>query len=135
MTAPVLALQSAIVATLNADAALIMLLGGAKTFEHAPPATNYPWIAFEQLNARDASVSGYVGHEHRLSLICASRQPGTKEALAIAERVAALLQDASLTLSGHRLINLAVTAVEIIRAGKEPLRKARVALRAVTETI
>lgn len=135
MTSPILALQSAIVAALNADATLVSLLGGAKTFEHAPPTTNYPWIAFEQLSARDFSASVYPGHEHRCSLICVSRQPGTKEALAIAERVVEILQDAALSLDGHRLINLQTTNVEIIRAGKEPTRKARVSLRVVTEII
>lgn len=135
MTHPLFALQSAITARLKTDAPLLALLGGAKCYEHAPPATVHPWIAWEQLSARDADTSLSDGHEHRLSLICASRQPGTKEVLTIAARVEELLHGASLTLVGHRLINLVVTAAEIQRAGKEPLRKARISLRAVTEKL
>lgn len=135
MSEPLLALQGAIVAALNGDAVLVALLGGAKTFEHAPPTTAHPWIAFDELRSTTADVSGYETREHRLSLLCVSRQPGTKEALQIAERVIAVLDDAALALTGHRLVNLGVISVEIQRSGKEPLRKARVSLRAVTETI
>ncbi|MBN9061314.1 MAG: hypothetical protein BGP06_15255 [Rhizobiales bacterium 65-9] len=135
MSDPLLALQGAIVATLNGDAALVALLGGEKTFEHAPPGTTHPWIAFEEMRSTTADVSGYATREHRIALLCVSRQPGTREALAIASRVQALLHDATLPLDGHRLINLAVSSVDIMRAAREPLRKARVSLRAVTETI
>lgn len=135
MSEPLLALQGAIVDALKGDATLVALLGGAKIFEHAPPSTTHPWIAFDELRSAKTDVSGYRTREHRLSLLCVSRQPGTKEALAIAERVAAVLDDAPLALAGHRLVNLAAIAVEIIRVGREPLRKARVSLRAVTETI
>ncbi|WP_342358531.1 DUF3168 domain-containing protein [Terrarubrum flagellatum] len=135
MTQPLLALQAAIVATLNGDAELVALLGGAKTYEQAPAATIYPWIAFEEMRARDNSVSDFPGHELRVSLLCVSRQPGSAEALTIAARVVELLDDANLTLDGHRLIHLAATSVDLIRAGKDPVRKARISLRAVTETI
>ncbi len=135
MSESLFALQKAIVAALNADAALVALLGGAKAFEHAPSSTSAPWIAFGDMKTRDLAASGPPLSEHRVTLVCVSRQPGTKEALTIAARVSALLQDAPLALAGHRLVSLAVTGVELAREGKEPVRKARVALRAVAEPI
>jgi hypothetical protein len=132
---PLSALQKALVQSLRADAALAAILGGPKAFEHVPPATDAPWIAFEEMRAKDAGASGKPVHEHRVTLLCATRQPGFKQALAIAERAKALLDDAQLTLDGHRLASLFVLSVELLRVGREPLRKARLTLRAVTETL
>jgi hypothetical protein len=133
MSDALLSLQRAIAAHLNADPVLAALLGGARTFEHVPPQLQPPWIAFEELSARDYGASGVAIHEHRVTLICVSRRPGSREAFAIAARAQELLDDAALPLDGHRLANLRVSAVGLIRAGKEPVRKARLTLRAVTE--
>ena len=135
MSDALLSLQRAIVARLNGDPELVALLGGARTYEHVPASTSHPFIAFESLGARDYPASGAAICEHRIALLCVSREPGTKQALLIAQRAQELLETGLLNLEGHRLANLRTTAIEIVRSGREPLRKARIRLRAVTETM
>jgi hypothetical protein len=135
MSAPLLAIQAALVAHLNGDAGLVALLGGPRVFAQAPAATVAPWIAVEDARRRDYGVSGPAAHEHRLALVCVSREPGAKQALELAERVAVASEAAALAPEGARLVSIAATSIETLRPGRDGLRRARVVLRAVTETL
>ncbi|WP_375449546.1 DUF3168 domain-containing protein [uncultured Devosia sp.] len=103
-------LQGALVAALNADAALVALIGTGAVFD-APPkgrTGSYIVVARHDALARDGDAS--PGHEHRLLLHVWHGQASRKAALAVAERVVAVALGAALSGTG-----LAVTHAEHVR--------------------
>lgn len=132
---PIAALKVALVALLSADAGLTGLLGGAKIHDDVPRGQPAPYVAFAEATARDNGSSSGVGHTCDLTLLVWSRQGGSKEALAIADRIAELSDDAPLLLAGHRLVLLRVTATEVRRQPEKDLTRVAVRLRAITEVI
>lgn len=133
MSHPSYAMQAAMIAALKNDAALTALLGGPHIFESVPANKNPPWVVFDDISVRANDVTGARGHVHRIILDCVSDQPGTRQCSAVAERVSAVLHDASLTLTGQTLVNLSVAEMSLRRSGKKPYRIMAVRLRAVTE--
>ena len=102
-----LALQSAVVAALSANASLTAATGGtARIYDDVPPKTPYPYLAIGQTIERDWSTGTDDGREHTLTLHVWSRTPGRREIHDIAALVRATLHQAALTLDGHRLINI-----------------------------
>ncbi|HEY0919247.1 DUF3168 domain-containing protein [Devosia sp.] len=103
MTHPILALQSTLVPALNADAALMALLGAGDVFD-APPRDRHPpyvVIARHDVLARDGDLA--PGHEHRLLLHAWAAAPSRKAVLAIAERVVAVALAAGLDSAERRV--------------------------------
>ena len=100
------ALHAAIHDTLAADIALTGLVGPDAVFDRAPPRAAFPYITFGPTAAYDWSTGTDRGDGHLLTLHIWSEAHGRKQALAIAERVTALLDDAHLVLAGHRLVLL-----------------------------
>ena len=135
MTSPVLALRAAVRRTLLLDAALLTLLGGEKIHDEAPRTTEPPYVVFGEADARDRSTADSKGHEHRLSLRVTSDQQGDAEALAITGRMADVLENASITIDGHRLVLLAVAAEEMTKPGRDGRRRAVLRLTALTEKL
>ena len=135
MSGAVTALRRAVRARLAADAALSALTAGPKIFDETPRAVEPPYITFGDAQARDLSSTSYPGAEQVLVLQVWSAQGGAREALDIADRVTFLLDDAALTLAGHRLINLRLTAIEITREAEGRFFRAALRLRAVTEAV
>lgn len=133
MTDPILALRVAIHARLSGDAALITLLGGAHIYDEAPRALSGLYVTFGEARARDWSTGGDRGHEHDVALVVWSKPGGGKPALEVAARIAALLDDVSLTPNGHRLVTMRVIAEEARRDDKANLTRVTLRLRAVTE--
>jgi hypothetical protein len=89
MTHPIVAVQTALVLALRADAALSELVGGA--IHDAPPAgTEAPYVVISRHDVvpRDGDLT--PGHEHRVVLAIWSDQPSRRAALEIAERVLAV---------------------------------------------
>ena len=64
-----------------------------------------------------------------------SIQRGLREALDLAARVIALLDDQPLALEGHRLVNLRLVQMETRRELNGRLVRASIRLRAVTEVL
>jgi hypothetical protein len=134
MTSPILALRAAILVRCAADAVLADLLGGTAAIHDEPPPGAVPvYAVFGEAEARDASTSTERAHEQDLAIRIWARPGSAASALAAAERLAELLDDADLTLAGHRLVRLAVTAIETGREGRSNLARALLRLRAVTE--
>lgn len=133
--AAILALREAIVSRLAADAALAGLMGGAVRLHDEPPrGANGIYAAFGEVVGRDWSTGSDRGTEQRLSIHVWSRPGGAKPALAVAARIAALLDDAALVpLGGHRLVNLRVEAAETTRDKASGLVRVALRLRAVSE--
>ncbi|MDJ1159028.1 DUF3168 domain-containing protein [Chelatococcus sp. SYSU_G07232] len=92
-------------------------------------------MVFGDQRLTDRSTASDRGHEQEVTLVIWAKGLGARAALEAAERIRVLLDDAALTLAGHRLVLLAVTRCELKR--DERARAARVALtlRAVTEEL
>ena len=135
MTSPVLALRRAILDQAGADAELIGLMGGALRLHDEPPRAAEPVYAlFGDVTAEDWSTDFSRGHEQWLSLVVWAARGSARTALAVAERFAAILDDAPLTLEGHRLVNLRVTELASTRDKDTQLTRVSLSLRAVKET-
>ncbi len=135
MTHAAFALQKAVFAELSADAELAALVG-ARIYDAAPRAAEFPYVAFGETAERDWGTGSGEGSEHRVTLHAWSRQRGKREALAIAERIVAALHDQALSLDGHLLVNLRREFGEVRRdddGGAEPTWRALLRFRAVTE--
>jgi Protein of unknown function (DUF3168) len=100
------ALQQSIFATLTADTALLALLGAPRLYDDVPQRADFPYLTFGQSVARDWSTGSEDGNEHILTLHVWSQAKGKKEAHEIMGALRTALHDQSLTLLGHRLINL-----------------------------
>src|SRR5688572_15341144 len=125
MSGPILALRAAILARLSADAALAGLMGGAVRLHDEPPRAAEPvYAVFGEAAARDASGDLAEGHEHTAAIVVWAKPGSAKSALEAAERMAALLHDAPLALSGHRLVLIRVAALESDRDEKANLARA-----------
>ena len=133
MSGAVIALRKAVRARLAADPALTALLGGVNIFDETPRAAEPPYITFGDAQTRDLSSTLYAGTEQFLVLQVWSAQGGAREALAIADEAAFMLDDAALTLDGHRLINLRLINLELTREAEGRFFRASLRLRAVTE--
>lgn len=136
MTAsPVLALRRASRAALLADPGLVAALGGPNVFDEAPPRQPPPYVTFGDASSRDWSASLSSGDEQQFVVTVWSGARGVREALDIAARIVALLSDASLTLSGHRLIDLSYVALATRREQHGRFARADVRFRATTEIL
>lgn len=134
MISPILALRAAILERCAGDAALASMLGGPPTVHDEPPPGAVPvYAVFGEAEARDASTSSERGHEQDLAIRVWARPGSAASALQVAELMAELLDDADLPLAGHRLVRLAMTAIEIGREERSQLARAVLRLRAVTE--
>jgi hypothetical protein len=136
MTSPILALRAAIIARAEADAELVALMGGRLRLYDEPPRAAEPvYVLFGTVTAADWSTDLDRGHEQDLSLVVWSREGSARSGLEVAERLAALLDQADLLPAGHRLVNLRVTAIAAARDDKAGLARVTVRLRAVTEVV
>lgn len=132
---PVIALRKAVRALLIGDAALIAKLGGPNVFDEAPREAVAPYVAFGDAQWRDLSTSSDRGAEQFVILNVWSLQRGLREALDIAENVGALLDEAALTLDGHRLVNLRLASLETRRENNGRFARASLRFRAFTEVL
>ena len=136
MTSPVLALRRAILDAASMDADLRSLMGGALRLYDEPPRGAEPVYAlFGDVKAEDWSTDLDRGHAQSLDLVIWSDKGGARTALMVADRFFAILDDAPLTVEGHRLVNLRVTELASIRDKDSGLARVTLRLRAVTEIL
>ncbi|MGO4525590.1 DUF3168 domain-containing protein [Microvirga sp. 2MCAF35] len=136
MTSPVLALRRAIIDAAASDTELRALMGGALRLYDEPPRGAEPVYAlFSDVRATDWSTDHDRGHEQNLGIVVWSERGGARTALAVAERFDAILDDASLPLDGHRLVNLRMTELSSERDKDTGLTRVSLRLRAVTEVV
>ena len=86
---PIAALQAALVAALQADAALVVLIGADGVFDAPPRDRPAPYVVIERHDMRQRDGDEAPGQEHRVLLHCWAGQPSRRAALAIAQRVVA----------------------------------------------
>jgi hypothetical protein len=109
-TAAATALRAAIHYALAADAPLVSILGGAKVYDEPPRAAAFPYVTLGEARVNDFSTGTEPGEEHQLTLHAWSRQGGHREAHLISGALLQALDDAPLTLTDFRLVNLRFTS-------------------------
>jgi len=127
------ALRAAVHAALTADAALVATLGGAKIYDEPPREAAFPYVTLGEMRVADFSTGSEEGLEHQLTLHAWSRQGGQREAHVIAGALLQALDDAPLTLAGHRLVNFRFSTADVRRESDGRTYRALVRFRAVTE--
>ena len=130
-----LALQQAMRTALLADTALITLLGGAHVFDEVPRGEPPLFVSFANIETRDWSVMDEKAHEHFITLDVATNERGRALAQNICNRIEAVLDNAALTLTGHRLVNLRLVFWSVARAKSDPKFGATLRFRAATEPL
>ncbi len=101
------ALQSAIFATLSADAGVKSLIGDpARIFDHVPPESVFPYVVIGEASSGPFDAKTQDGMEQTLTLHAWSRYRGLKEIKDIMAAVANALDQQALNLAGHTLILL-----------------------------
>jgi hypothetical protein len=127
------ALRAAIHAALIADGALTALLGGPKVYDEPPPAAALPYVTLGEARSSNLGTHSEPDHEHQLTLHVWSRQGGHREAQLVTGALMQALDDAPLTLSGHRLVNLRFAVADVRREADGRTYHGLVRFRAVTE--
>lgn len=127
------ALLRAIHARLAGDPGLTALIEADGVRDVLMPRPDLPAIVFADLETRDLSTSQSEGEEHFLMLEIWSAGEGRRQALDIAGRVKALLDNAALALDGAVLVSLFVTASRSRREPKTKCYLVELRFRAVTE--
>lgn len=131
----VLSLRAAVHARLATDADLLDALGGARIYDVAPANAALPYVTFGPAQWSDWSQIGARGGDQILTLDVWSDYPGASEAIRIAERIADLLDDAALALTGHALVDLKLRSLARTREADGRLARASLSFRALTETL
>ena len=129
------ATQQAMRAALLARAPLLTLLGGAHIFDEVPRGANPPFVLFTGIETRDWSVADQKAHEHFITLEVTTNQRSRSAAQAVAHEIETVLDNASLVLTEHKLINLRVVFTSISRNSKTENFGALIRYRAATEPL
>lgn len=129
---PVVALRTAIRAYLLADAGFAAALGD-KLYDEAPHGLEPPYALFADAQSRDWSADLSPGAEQLFTIGVTSTMRGLSEALELAQRIANLLNEAPLTLQGHRLIDLRFLSMETRREQNGRFARINLRFRATTE--
>jgi hypothetical protein len=132
---PIIALRTAIIAFLVADARLVSMLGGPKLFDEAARPAEAPYVVCAEAQLRDWSTQLSRGAEQFLLLSVYSTQRGAREALDIAQRIVDLLDEAPLALQAHTLVDLRFVAMESKREHNGRFARVNLRFRATTEAV
>jgi hypothetical protein len=133
MTAAARELQKAVLARLTADAPLTALIGEGKIYDVAPAHAAFPYVTFGRTSLFDWSSASEAGAEHIFTLNVWSKRLGRGEALAIMERLRALVDDAPLEMAGHRLVLMRLDQAETRHDDTLALHQGVMRFRALTE--
>lgn len=136
MSDAILNLRAALQARLEADAALSALIGPDRIHDEAPRAARGVYIVHGDVEALDWSTGSDRGCEQDIGLtVWAGESGSSRRALEAAARIVLVLDEASPTLSGHRLVNLRWRSSRLTRDGATGLAFVVVRFRAVTEAL
>jgi Protein of unknown function (DUF3168) len=130
---PALALVQAMRTALLADTALMALLGGGHVFDEMPRGEPALQVSFAGVETRDWSVMDQKAHEHFVTIDVGTNERGRAQAQAICSRIEAVLDNAALVLTDHRLINLRVVFYSVARMKNDKAYGATLRFRAATE--
>lgn len=132
MVHPILALQGAITAALEADAALVALIGPNGVLDAPPKGRNPPYLVFARHDIRPLDGDAAPLLEHRVALHVWSDAPSRKAVLLIVERAASVLAG-PLVPEGRRVTLSRQERLETMMDGKTGNARAMLALVFHTE--
>lgn len=116
-------------------APLVLLLGGQHVFEEMPRGANTSFVSFGDIETRDWSVADAKAHEHFVMLSIRTNSRSRTLAQEILGEVEAALDNAALSLTGHKLVNLRVIFWSVARDKSGEHFGATVRFRAATEPL
>ena len=128
-------LQQSVYAALSGNAPLNALLGGARIYDDVPQAAPYPHVSLGQTSSSENGTGTEDGEEHILTLHVWSQNGGRGEAQRIMGAVRDALHTASLTVTGHTLVNLRQQFSDVRRDPDGITLHGIVRFRAVTEPV
>ncbi len=128
-------LQKSIYASLIADSSLTGLLGGAQIYDDVPRGASLPYVTFGQSTVRDWSTGTDPGHEHLFTLHVWTRVNGERLAHQIMSALRDRLHDASLILTGFKLVNIRHEFSDSFRDPDGETIHGVIRYRAVTEPV
>lgn len=133
---PLLAFRASLIARFSIDPDLVAMLGGSARLHDEPPRGATPvYAVFGESETRDDSVDGATRHQHRHELVVIARPGSVRTAIDAAARMASLVADADLPLTGCRLVTQRVSALKASRDARTGEARATLTVEAVTETI
>lgn len=135
MSNPGFALQEAMRAALLAHAPLTLLLGGGHVYEEMPRGAPPSYVSFETIETRDWSVADAKAHEHFVTFAAKTNNRSRKLAQDILQEIEAVLDNAGLTLAGHRLVSLRLIFWSVVREKNGENYGATLRFRAATEPL
>jgi Protein of unknown function (DUF3168) len=130
-----LALHQAMRQALLQHEALTALLGGAHVYDELPRGSAPPYVNFTALETRDWSVCDQKAHEHFVSLDVATNERGRSLAQAICNEIEQRLDNASIALVNHHLVNLRLLFWSVARTKNTDTFGATLRFRAATEPL
>ena len=130
---PALALQQAMHQQLLATPALTTLLGGGHVFDETPRGEPPLYVAFNGIETRDWSVVDQKAHEHFVIIEVVTNSKSRALAQAIGDAIEVALDNANLTLTGHKLINLRAIFWTVSRSKSSDTFGVTLRFRAATE--
>jgi hypothetical protein len=131
---PVASLKVAIRAHLLADVALNAALGTA-VYDVPPRGANPPYLVLGDANARENATNDGDGRIIELEVLLFTEERGSRAALTLAAMIEKRLDDAALTLDGHRLISLSFRETLTRHDAAKNLTRIAIRLRAFTEPL
>ncbi|WOF73366.1 DUF3168 domain-containing protein [Parvibaculaceae bacterium PLY_AMNH_Bact1] len=125
-------LQKAIHAGLVADAGLSSLVGD-RVFDRPPQDAAFPFVTLGDTDVEPDGAGSEGAAIHRLALSVWSRTRGRRETKEIMSAIDGVLQDASLILTDHVLVNLQLERASVSYASEAEALRGRLVFRAYTE--
>ena len=133
MSDPQSALAAAIVAALDANAALTAIIGANAIHDRLLTKAAMPYVVLREITSTEWGADNDGGMEHQIALDAWSSTPGHREAQAIANLVRQSLDNARLTLTGGvTLVSLLHVKTRTRREAKSDAHVAEMVFRAVT---
>lgn len=129
-----LELQKAVVARLKADTGVTTLVG-QRIYDAVPTNATFPYISLGPDQTLPSRADCYNGSEVTIQVDAWSRSVGFPEVKRIAEAVRASLVDAPLSLTGHRLVDIALEEARVLRDVDVLTSHAALSFRALTEPV
>lgn len=129
------ALQTAMRAALLAHAPLVTALGGAHVFDEVPRGAKEPYAAFANIETRDWSVKDAKAHEHFITIEIATARRTRADAQSIVGLIETVLDNATLSLTGHVLVNLRMVFWTVGKQRNSENFGATIRFRAATEPL